>query len=78
MKPFTRSWAVMPDGEYRYRNSGADSPNMDSARHFLPYLNSLPGLRIVHAKPATGDPGELFFPTRPLLDELNKTPICAP
>jgi hypothetical protein len=78
MKPFTRSWAVMPNGEYRFRNAGADSPNMDSARHFLPFLNSLPGLRIVHAKPAKGDPGDLFFPTRPLLDELNKTPICAP
>jgi hypothetical protein len=77
-KPFTRSWAVMPGGEYRYRNPGAFSPNMDSPRYFMSFLNALPGLRIVHAKPAKGDPGELFFPTKSLLDELNKTPICAP
>jgi hypothetical protein len=77
-KPFTRSWAALPGGEFRYRNAGSDSPNMDSPRFFLPYLNSLPGLRIVHAKPAKGDPGELFFPTKPLLDEMNKTPICSP
>jgi len=77
-KPFTRSWAVLPGGEFRYRNAGADSPNMDSTRNFMSFLNALPALRIVHAKPAQGDPGELLFPTRPLLDELNKTPICSP
>ncbi|HEY1902643.1 MAG TPA: hypothetical protein VGG56_09450 [Terracidiphilus sp.] len=77
-KPFTRSWAVLPSGVLRYRNPGADSPNMDSTRSFLAYLNSLPGLRIVHAKASKADPGEVFFPTQPLLDELKRTPVCAP
>lgn len=77
-KPFTRSWSRLPTGELRYRNSGSDSPNMEPARWFLGFLNPLPGLRVVHAKPEKGDPGDLFFAAQPLLDELNKTPICAP
>jgi hypothetical protein len=77
-KPFTGSWSVMPWGELRYRNPGTLSPNMDSTPYFLTFLSSLPGLRIVHAKPAQGDPGEIFFPTQPLLDELKKTPVCSP
>jgi hypothetical protein len=51
---------------------------METARYFLPYLNSLPGLRIGYAKPAKDDPAEVFFQTRPLLDELKKTPVCEP
>lgn len=77
-KLFTRSWALLPSGELRYRNPGSDSPNMESTRYFLAFLNSLPGLRIVHAKPAGNDPGELVFPSQMLLEELRKTPICAP
>ena len=76
--PFTRSWSLLPSGQFRYRNGGADSPNMESARWFLRFLSSLPGLRIVPAKPLKGDPGEIFFPTQPLLDELKKVPICSP
>ena len=68
-KPFTRSWSVLPSGQLRYRNVGVDSPNMETARWFLRFLSSLPGLRIVHAKPLQGDPGEIFFPTKPLLKQ---------
>jgi hypothetical protein len=77
-KPFTRSWSVLPSGELRYRNPGSYSPNMESARSFLQYLYSLPGLRIGYAKSVKGNPSEVFFPTQPLLDELKKTPICGP
>ena len=82
-KPFTRSWSVLPSGELRYRNAGSDSPNMDSTRYFLTFLNSLPGLRIGYAKPGKGNssipiPSEIFFPTQPLLDVLKKTPLCNP
>ncbi len=77
-KPFTRSWALLPTGELRYRNSGTDGPNMEPARWFLQYLSVLPGLRVAYAKPQKGDPGEILFPMQPLLDELNKTPICSP
>jgi hypothetical protein len=77
-KPYTRSWEVLPSGELRYRNPGLDSPNLDGPRFFLKYLSSLPGLRIGYAKPAPESPPELLFQTRPLLDELNKTPVCRP
>jgi hypothetical protein len=77
-KPFTRSWSLLPSGELRYRNSGVDSPNMESARWFLQFLSPLPGLRVARAKPLNGDSGDIFFLTQPLLDELNKTPICSP
>lgn len=77
-KPFIRSWSVMPTGELRYRNSGSDGPNMEPAQWYLNFLNSLPGLRVAYAKPSTGDPAEIFFPTQPLLDELNKIPLCTP
>jgi hypothetical protein len=77
-KPFTRSWSILPSGELRFRNSGSDSPNMETPEWFLQYLRSLPGLRVVHAKLQAGDPGELFFPLQPLLDVLNKTPACLP
>jgi hypothetical protein len=77
-KTFTRSWAVQPGGDFRYRNAGTDSPNMDSVRFFVAFLNALPGVRIVHAKRMPGDPGELFFPASPIVQEMNKTPICSP
>jgi hypothetical protein len=77
-KPYTRSWEILPSGELRYRNPGVESPNMDSPRFFLQYLNPLPGLRIGYAKPVPGNPPDLLFQTRPLLDELNNTPVCLP
>jgi len=77
-KPFTRSWSVLPSGELRYRNPGMSSPNMESPRYFMTFLNSLPGLRIGYARAPKGHPAELFFRTQPLLDELRKSPICAP
>lgn len=77
-KPFIRTWSALRDGEFRYSDPGAHSANMESARWFMGFLNSLPGLRIGYEKPEKGDPPELFFPTQPLLDEIKKTPICAP
>lgn len=77
-KPFIRSWSALPSGEFRYRNPGTQSPNMDSTRYFLTFLNSLPGLRIGHVKPAGGDRTEVFFPAQALLDEVKKTPLCSP
>ena len=77
-KPFVRAWAELPSGELRYRNPGLDSPNMESPQHWMQFLIALPGLRIGYAKPINGSPTELLFPTQPLLEELRKTPICAP
>jgi hypothetical protein len=77
-KSFTRSWALPPGGEFRYRNPAAFSPNLDSPRFFMPFLNSLPGLRIARSKQPKGQSKEILFPTRSLLDEMNKTPSCAP
>jgi hypothetical protein len=77
-KPFNRSWAALPSGELRYRNPGMDSPNMEKPLFFLQFLTALPGLRIGYAKPKQGDAHEILFAAQPLLDELKKTPICAP
>jgi len=77
-KPITRSWEELPTGELRYRNPGMHSPNMESPQLFLVYLNSLPALRIGYAKATPGDPAEKVFDTRPLLEELKKTPTCQP
>lgn len=77
-KPYVRSWEVLPSGELRYRNPGLESPNMDGPRFFLPYLNSLPGLRIGYAKRSVADPPDLLFQTRTMLDELKKNPACQP
>jgi len=77
-KPFVRVWEVLPSGELRYRNPGMQSPNMDTPRSFLQYLKPLPGLRIGYAKAAPGSPPEVLFQTRPLLDEMQKTPLCQP
>jgi hypothetical protein len=77
-KPYVRSWEVLPSGELRYRNPGLDSPNLDGPRFFLPSLNSLPGLRIGYAKRSVGDPSDLLFQTRNMLDELQKNPACQP
>ena len=74
---FTRSWALPPGGEYIYRNVGPFSPNMDSPRYFMQYLLALPGLHISRVKQIPGQPEDLVFPTKPLLDEMNKTPACA-
>lgn len=77
-KPYVRSWEVLPSGEMRYRSPGLTSPNLDGPRFFLSYLNSLPGLRIGYAKRSVGDPPNLLFQTRPMLDELQKNPVCQP
>jgi hypothetical protein len=77
-KPYVRSWEVLPSGELRYRNPGLESSNMDGPRFFLQYLNSFPGLRIGYARPAAGNPPDLLFQTRPMLDELQKNPACQP
>lgn len=75
-KPLTRAWALLPSGELRYENPGMHSPNMESLRLFNYYLHSLPGLRIRYALMNAGSPPEVFFQTRPLLDEMAKTPLC--
>jgi hypothetical protein len=77
-KPYVRFWEVLPSGELRYRNPGLESSNMDGTRFFLQYLNSLPGLRIGYARPAAGNPPDLLFQTRPMLDELKKISACPP
>jgi hypothetical protein len=75
-KPYVESWEALPSGELHYRNPSLQSPNMDSPRHFLQYLNSLPGLRIGYAKRSPTNPQELQFQLRPLLDEMRKISIC--
>lgn len=77
-KPVTRVWEVLPSGELRYRNPGMHSPNLETPRAFLVYLNSLPELHIGFESPHGGSPAEAVFPVRPLLDELNRTPTCQP
>jgi hypothetical protein len=77
-KPSVRSWEVLPSGELRYRNPGLESPNVDGPRFFLPYLNSLPGLRIGYAKRSVADSPDLLFQTLTMLDELKKNPACQP
>jgi hypothetical protein len=78
MKPYVESFRVMPNGELRYREWGWHSPNLESIHFWVRMLDSYPGLRIVHDKPGAGDAGEVVFETRPLLDELKKTPMCNP
>lgn len=75
-RPMTRAWTVLPSGELRYKNPGMKSPNMEAPRVLLTYLNSLPGLRIGYARPLPGGPQEVVFQTRPLLNEMAKTPLC--
>jgi len=77
-KPYVESWRLLKNGELRYRNTAFSSPNMESIQFFLKMLNSLPGLRIIHQTHVANDPGEVFFQTQPLLDELKKTPMCNP
>jgi len=77
-KPFVRNWSALSNGEFRYSDPGLYSSNMEPTRWFLAFLNSLPGLRIGYPKPEKGDPPELFFTTQPLVEELRKTPVCAP
>jgi hypothetical protein len=77
-RPFVRAWVALPSGELRFCNSGIGCTNMEAARDFIPFLNALPGLRITGRIHEGGAPEEAFFPTRPLLDEMQKIPICEP
>jgi hypothetical protein len=77
-RPYVESWQLMRSGELRYRDSGWHSPNMEPVQFVLKTLNALPGLRLVHNKPVSGDPGEVFFQTAPLLDAMANTPLCSP
>jgi len=77
-KPLVRAWEALPSGEFRFCNAGMECPNMETARFYMSFLNSLPGLRISFAKPSPGDPPEVFFELRSLIDEANRTPLCTP
>ncbi|QNI33099.1 hypothetical protein H7849_03730 [Alloacidobacterium dinghuense] len=77
-KPFKRSWEQLPNGNYKYRNPGADSFNLDGPRYFMQYLNSLPGFRVVAMKPERGKPAEVFFQTKPLLEMVSREALCQP
>ncbi len=77
-KPFKRAWEELPNGNYKYRNPGGASFNLDGPRYFLQYLNSLPGLRVVHPNAEPSKPAEVFFQTRPLLDLVLRDPLCQP
>src|SRR5580658_1970004 len=70
-KPMVRAWQQLPSGELRYHGPGSASPNMETVRFFLDYLNALPGLRIAYAKKSKSPASEVFFGTAPLLKELN-------
>ena len=76
-KPYVRTWLVEPSGELRYCNPAVDCPNMESPRQLLAFLNALPGLRIRGVNPWSNSQQEVFFPTRPLLDEIKASPVCA-
>jgi hypothetical protein len=75
---FKRQWEQFPTGELHYLNSGFGSANMEDPRHFLQWLTSLPNLRIAYVKPLSGQPSELVFPTKPLLDLIKKLNFCEP
>jgi hypothetical protein len=75
---FKRQWEILPTGEFHYRNPGMNSSNLDDPRHFLPWLASLPGLRIGPAKPVSGQPADLLFPLQPLLALVKSTDFCPP
>jgi hypothetical protein len=77
-KPSTRAWEELPSGEFRFCNAGIGCPNMETARYYMSFLNALPTLRISFAKPADGTSPEQIFQLRSLVDEANKTPVCAP
>jgi hypothetical protein len=77
-RPFKRSWEQLPNGNYRYRNPGIGSPNLDDPRFFLQYLHSLPTLHVTLAKPGTGKPAEAYFRTAALLQQAANSPLCQP
>lgn len=77
-KPFKRAWEQLPNGNYKYRNPGGDSFNLDGRRYFMQWLNSLPGLRVAQLKPVRGEPAEVFFQTKPLLEVVSLHPLCQP
>jgi hypothetical protein len=77
-KPYVRVWLAEPSGELRYCNPGMDCPNMEGPRQLLTFLNALPGLRIRGIDPSAANiQHEVFFPTRPLLDAIKASPVCA-
>jgi len=73
---FKREWEALPRGEYRYRNSGLSSANLDDPHYFLTWLASLPNLRIGFAKHALNQNTELVFPLKPLIDLVKKSDLC--
>ncbi len=75
-KPFKRGWEQLPNGNYRYRNPGMGSGNLDDPRFFLDYLHSLPTLHVIALKPEAGKPGELYFHTATLLGAADNAPLC--
>lgn len=77
-KPFKRAWEQLPNGNYKYRNPGGDSFNLDGPRYFMQWLNSLPGLCVAQLKPVRGEPAEVFFQTKPLLEVVSLHPLCQP
>jgi hypothetical protein len=74
-KPFKGAWAALPNGELQYRAPGSYSSNMQEVRYFLPWLASLPTLRITDAHDPTKSAD---FQTAALLEQLRGNPLCRP
>jgi hypothetical protein len=77
-KPSARTWEELPSGELRFCNASMNCPNMETARNYMSFLNALPTLRISYSKSSDGRSPEQVFQLRSLVDEANKTPLCAP
>jgi hypothetical protein len=74
-KPFKGAWAALPNSELQYRAPGSYSSNMQGVRYFLPWLASLPTLRITDAHDPTRSAD---FQTAALLEQLRSNPLCQP
>jgi hypothetical protein len=76
-KPFNRTWEVMPWGEYRFRQPGVESPNLDTVQFFLAYMYSVPVLHVAFSDgKASGKSAE--FHTSGLIAEMKKNRLCNP
>ena len=76
-KPFNRTWEVMPSGEYRYRQPGIGSPNLDGVQFFLLYMYSVPVMHVSFTDPkASAKTAE--FHTSGLMAEMRKQSLCMP
>lgn len=76
-KAFKEDWEVLPSHEYKYRQPGLRTSNLEDVGFFLRYMYAVPQVRIGYADRKISEQ-TAEFQTAKLVAEASRTALCKP